>query len=120
MKDPKDITPDTIFIIAPMNKNYMTTRDEMVALQKRIEDKGKKTISFYDLFSPLTEDDYPDDRSHWRKAIAYLVMCDTVITLPRWESDVVATQNVNIARVIQTKVIQADKFLLDLDNEQKQ
>lgn len=119
MKEAKDITPDTIFIVAPMTQTFRTSQEEMQNIQHRLADKGKKSISFYDLFSPQTDQDFPDDRTHWRKAIPYMLMCDTIITLPRWESDLVATQNINIARIVQTKIIQADKFLLDLDNEKQ-
>jgi len=123
MKNPTEInSKKTVFIIGLIHGLLHERKAEFKAVKLKLEDADLKAVCFFDLFTILEENpELPTTDEIMKVCAPYLVMCDTIITLPKWETSVHSTMEFKIAQILQKAIYPADKFLLDLEkNKLKQ
>lgn len=117
MKNPTEInSKNTVFIIGIVHGLLHERKEEFKSVKLKLEEAGLKSVCFFDLFTILEDtQEMPTIDEIMKMCAPYLVMCDTVITLPKWETSVHSTMEFRIAQILQKQIYPADKYLLDLE-----
>lgn len=101
LRQPIDIKPGTIFISgAYTNSTGMENRKPFFDLESKLRERG------YTVFNPL-------NNMHSKGAnnrLAFLVMCDRVVTIAGWELDVHAQTEVRVARIMGKEILIGETF----------